>query len=945
MELMQQGLEQGVPESHYFTQRPETESEESEGEPEEPPTQIVECPLSDEESSDDDDSTESERHARAADFLYAANQDTLEPIVEGGGAAVLHVRKGFLSKPLDCSGVLSRIKREEEDGFTPSPNALIDRSQTDNESSVKPNFAKDHRAEAVLEGRRQGEVVKEHAAKNSKITMSKYSQEICDELNLSNAQEEAAGLINRQAQLSHGAAYGEPTEPKENFQVPPSNVFVPANPPVRKIMENPYTKPLPKKRSASAPPPKNSNKKRVLPKEQEHTNPALPVRFVVHDTDSGEVVDSVPVLPDDDDEVAKYLAEKFSSKGISELKLSEEQRALINDCNRGSISAESIRSKARLKKRVEETIRQHGSEDMVRLLIGKKVPVKYNGMRVGEEFLDYPMYNILHGEKTPQKKTILNKVLTLCAVTWKNEAGPVNKRGAPHEPVTFEKYMKDVFSQYRDMGIRYEFKKDFNEKGEFHGVLIDLWNKWKKDHDKFATGDQQAHIDSGAHEMLLEKIQDGSFDLDDPEHLLWAVMYIFGRYCAFRGVDDHLKRKVSDLRKGVYSENDGPDLAGREWRGVQVERSKTMLLKLGKTKLPKNQEIVLSFIAEPESPFNPVEVVDKYVSHLHPLSDLLYAYPLDSPMDRAQALKDAKMDVMEHNAKCTREEDKIEIKDWDIWYKRTKQVGKVPSKDKKRMVKAPGNIGKNAIPAIFKKIAKLIGVKDFEKCTGHAYRALAITTMIANEVHPADIMVHARHSRMESSLPYARDNNRRKANRFAGLQTNGQLPDDPNAKKKKPNDVPPLEVQPIINVEPSSVGFVPVPRMERPRQEQPLLGPSEWLELQRYREMERHREMERMREENRLMRERVQLQQMLHRPPPMYSFGRHPPPMAPRAMRYSNSDRFTPPSRGGWVMPEDMGRYSMYGTPPDFEPTPPHGSRHGRPHGGSEEFGHGGGRW
>jgi hypothetical protein len=113
------------------------------------------------------------------------------------------------------------------------------------------------------------------------------------------------------------------------------------------------------------------------------------------------------------------LAGALSVTGVDLCRnLQENQKAIVRNCKRGSTSKHNIQQKERMVHRMEDTIRNHGSQLMVELLLGDgKVPVKYNDMSKAIDKLDYPMYNLLAGEKTATKKQIINSLLTLASLT------------------------------------------------------------------------------------------------------------------------------------------------------------------------------------------------------------------------------------------------------------------------------------------------------------------------------------------------------------------------------------------------------------------------------------------------------------------------------------------------------------------------------------------------
>ena len=47
--------------------------------------------------------------------------------------------------------------------------------------------------------------------------------------------------------------------------------------------------------------------------------------------------------------------------------------------------------------------------------------------------------------------------------------------------------MKQLFILFKKRGIQYNYKTDFNNDGEFHGVTLAMWEKAKEGDDKFGT--------------------------------------------------------------------------------------------------------------------------------------------------------------------------------------------------------------------------------------------------------------------------------------------------------------------------------------------------------------------------------------------------------------------------------------------------------------------------
>ena len=57
--------------------------------------------------------------------------------------------------------------------------------------------------------------------------------------------------------------------------------------------------------------------------------------------------------------------------------------------------------------------------------------------------------------------------------------------------------MKQLFIVFKDRGINYNYKKDFNCDSELHGVLIKIWEKSEQLDPKFGTHQHHADCDNG----------------------------------------------------------------------------------------------------------------------------------------------------------------------------------------------------------------------------------------------------------------------------------------------------------------------------------------------------------------------------------------------------------------------------------------------------------------
>lgn len=55
-----------------------------------------------------------------------------------------------------------------------------------------------------------------------------------------------------------------------------------------------------------------------------------------------------------------------------------------------------------------------------------------------------------------------------------------SKEGKLYQPQTFEQYLKQLFAVFKKKGHNYCHQKDINGPGEFHAVLVRLWNEEKE---------------------------------------------------------------------------------------------------------------------------------------------------------------------------------------------------------------------------------------------------------------------------------------------------------------------------------------------------------------------------------------------------------------------------------------------------------------------------------
>ena len=112
---------------------------------------------------------------------------------------------------------------------------------------------------------------------------------------------------------------------------------------------------------------------------------------------------------------------------------------------------------------------------------------------------------------------------------------------------------------------------------------------------------------------------------EDPEHLLICVIFILGFYCGLRGSSKHVDLSAEDFCIGEYTVEDGEELAGLKWFGVKVPWSKTNQLNLKNTVLPRDKDVVLTAVEDPQHDcWDPWKIIIFYLSRTHPKAKKFY---------------------------------------------------------------------------------------------------------------------------------------------------------------------------------------------------------------------------------------------------------------------------------------------------------------------------------
>jgi hypothetical protein len=222
---------------------------------------------------------------------------------------------------------------------------------------------------------------------------------------------------------------------------------------------------------------------------------------------------------------------------------------------------------------------------------------------------------------------------------------------------------------------------------------------------------------------LVEAIDNGTIDLDDPRHLQLVVIFVLGFYIGLRGSQEHVELMTAITETGSYTiDEGGVELSGLNYFGVRIPYHKANQLKLGNTSLPVEAMKLHTVTEDPSNTiFDPYAIVKKFIDHCHPNATKSYAKPA---------------------TKKQRQEYKRAFPDRDVWY--------CPSNPNTSNY----NIGPTTLHSNHKELAKLCGCKDWETMTEHGLRALIINKLKANNVNAIDVAQAVCHKSLNSQNSY-----------------------------------------------------------------------------------------------------------------------------------------------------------------------------------------------
>jgi len=178
--------------------------------------------------------------------------------------------------------------------------------------------------------------------------------------------------------------------------------------------------------------------------------------------------------------------------------------------------------------------------------------------------------------------------------------------------------------------------------------------------------------------------------------------------------------KAEDFYIGEYTIEDGEDLAGLRWFGVKVPWSKTSQLNLKNTVLPRDKDVVLTVVEDPQHDcWDPWKIICFYIAHTHPKAKKFYGR------------------LVKQGAQCEGGKLKKAF-GFEVWYAESGEG------------RANWNLGPTKHRELCKEIARLSGVERWEQCTGHALRALCVAHCVGSNMTAAEVATKVRHASITS---------------------------------------------------------------------------------------------------------------------------------------------------------------------------------------------------
>jgi len=204
---------------------------------------------------------------------------------------------------------------------------------------------------------------------------------------------------------------------------------------------------------------------------------------------------------DDDDNLASKLASFSRKHGL--IGLNEEEKEHVNTCKEGKNISKCEAKQNSLEKQFFDTILEHGGH--LKILATDVKPNKHHLSEANA--MDKRFYSVCGGSKNQAKHKLVNDCFALCAMKWQCQSG--KNKGKSLQPSSFNKHMEQLHIVLEAKGTQHSFSEDFNNAGEFYGVLKKKWKDIRKVDPSFGTGSNRARADKELFQKVVQAAKDG----------------------------------------------------------------------------------------------------------------------------------------------------------------------------------------------------------------------------------------------------------------------------------------------------------------------------------------------------------------------------------------------------------------------------------------------------
>jgi len=297
-------------------------------------------------------------------------------------------------------------------------------------------------------------------------------------------------------------------------------------------------------------------------------------------------------------------------------------------------------------------------------------------------------------------------------------------------------------------------------------VLIDTWNDIRKKDPSFGTGANGARADPDFLRLFVQAIKRGVLKpCENAVDCLRCTMFATGHCPALRGKTEQSDLLLENCHLGFCLPEDGEELSGLEWAGAAAPWSKTQQLNLKKVITERNENVLLAWVEDPtHKVWRPVHHWKFCLSKCHPEAKKFCARILRGAPGNPMKQAPAKNEITECDRACK------EVRK-DMWFAASGATA--------------NNLGHNPIGNHCAQLAKDIGIVNWQRVTGHAFRALSVTRCLEQGLSATKTACKARHASAEAQRHCAQETNEQKANRMVAMNPSGVI-----TKKPTPPELP-----------------------------------------------------------------------------------------------------------------------------------------------------------